>query len=131
MVKNKPEYWEFIRQLRNDDIMRANSLNSHIIEPEEHHAYMSLHNDKYYICLDEDVPVGYVARNAQDYISVAVISQARGKGIGKYMLQYFGDLMRTQKLRAVVSLTNPASLKLFESCGFVKKYYVFERDQND
>lgn len=131
IVKNSPQYWEFIRDLKNDELSRANSMSDHIIEPEEHRAYMSFHNDKYYICLDSETPVGYIGRNAQDYISVAVISEARGKGIGKYMLQYFRELMRAQNLRAVVSLANPASIKLFESCGFTKKYYIFEGDTDD
>ena len=131
IVKNAPSYWEFIRDLKNDDTARANSMSNHVIGPEEHRAYMSVHNDKYYICLEDGVPLGYVGRNAQDYISIAVISKARGKGVGKYMLQYFRERMRMQKLRAIVSLDNPASLKLFEACGFIKKYYIFEGDEND
>ena len=131
IVKNAPSYWEFIRHLKNDDTARANSMSNHVIGPEEHRVYMSIHNDKYYICLEAGPPLGYVGRNAQDYISIAVISKARGKGVGKYMLQYFRERMRTQKLRAIVSLDNPASLKLFEACGFIKKYYIFEGDEND
>lgn len=131
IVKNESHYWEFIRQLKNDDLARANSMNSHVITPEEHRAYMKEYEDHYYICLIDDIPVGYVGTNAQGYISIAVISEARGKGVGKYMLQYFGEEMRARKLRAIVNITNQASLKLFESCGFVKKYYIFEGDDND
>tara|TARA_R110000822_G_scaffold305738_1_gene431634 strand:- start:698 stop:1102 length:405 start_codon:yes stop_codon:yes gene_type:complete len=131
IVRNKPQYWEFIRHLKNDETARTNSMSDHMIQVGEHRAYMSVHNDKYYICLNNSIPVGYVGRNAQDYISVAVISENRGKGIGKYMLQYFREQMSTQKLRAIVSLENPASLKLFEACGFIKKYYIFEGDEND
>ena len=131
IVKNESLYWEFIRQLKNDDLARENSMNSHIITPQEHRAYMKEYEDRYYICLIDDTPVGYVGTNAQDYISIAVVSEARGKGVGKYMLQYFREEMRARKLRAIVNITNQASLKLFEACGFVKKYYIFEGDDND
>ena len=131
IVKNSPAYWEFIRHLKNDEDARANSMSKHIIGPEEHRAYMSVHNDKYYICLEDSVPLGYMGRNAQDYVAVAVISEARGKGIGKYMLQYYCKQMREHNLRAIVNISNHASIKMCESSGFIKKYYVLELAEDD
>lgn len=131
MVKNKPQYWEFIRELRNDDVLRANSMNHHLISPEEHAAFMQTYQDQFYVCVEDGTPIGYVGTNAQDYISIALVTEARGKGVGKYMLQYLRKEMSARKMRAIVNITNEASLRLFEACGFVKKYYIFEGDQND
>jgi|TARA_R110000824_G_scaffold156593_5_gene329751 RimJ/RimL family protein N-acetyltransferase len=131
MVKNNPEYWEFIRELRNDDLLRANSMNHHVITTEEHAAFMQSYQHQFYVCLEDDRPIGYVGTNAQDYISIALVADARGKGVGKYMLQYLREEISSRKLRAIVNITNEASLKLFEACGFVKKYYIFEGDNND
>jgi len=126
MVKNKPCYWEFIRTLRNDPSARENFMNQDITTSEEHKVYMEDHEDKFYICLLEDKPAGYIGINSENYISIAVAKDARGKGLGKYMLQYFFEEMKARKLRAIVKITNEASLRLFESCGFVKNYYIFE-----
>ncbi len=131
MVKNSPEYWEFIRELRNDDLLRANSMNHHVISAEEHAAFMKIYQHQFYVCLEDDKPIGYVGTNAEDYISIALVADARGKGMGKYMLQYLREEISSRKLRAIVNITNEASLKLFEACGFTKKYYIFEGDEND
>lgn len=131
VVENEPRYWEFIRELKNDDLARRNSMSPHIVKPEEHQEYMKKYQDRYYICLLDGIPVGYIGTNAQDYVSIAVISEVRGKGLGKFMLLYFHKQMKDRKLRAIVDISNEASLRLFESCGFVKKYYIFEGDEND
>ena len=93
---------------------------------EEHHAYMKEHQDKYYICLDSSRPVGYVGFNASGYLSIAVVDGCRGKGLGKYMLNYISTELKKKDLKAIVHLSNNASVRLFESCGFVKQYYIFE-----
>lgn len=126
IVENEPRYWEFIRELKNDDLARKNSMSSHIVGSEEHQEYMKKYQDRYYICLLNELPVGYIGTNAQDYISIAVINEARGKGLGKFMLTWFHKQVKDRNLRAIVNISNEASLRLFESCGFVKKYYIFE-----
>ncbi len=126
LVDNDATYWEFVRDLKNTDQARHNSVSTHIISREEHHKYMEIYGDRYYICVENDVPIGYVGTNAQDYVSIAVVSGHRGKGVGKYMLQSFRDKVKLHHLRAIVSITNEPSLRLFEACGFVKKYYIFE-----
>jgi ribosomal protein S18 acetylase RimI-like enzyme len=96
------------------------------VTAEEHHNYMENYSDQYFICLENNVPIGYIGTNAQGYISIAVASGTRGKGVGKFMLKTFCSLKKEANYRAIVSVTNEASLKLFESCGFEKKYYTFE-----
>jgi len=131
MTTNKKDYWEFIRQLKNDPIARKNSGHAHIISVSEHENYMNSYGHQYYICLDESRPIGYVGHNATNYISVAVISSYRGKGVGKFMLNYIKERPPLTSAKAVVRMDNEASIKLFESCGFTKKYYIFEGDTDD
>jgi len=131
IVNNSPDYWEFIRSLRNDKQARENSMNHHIITFDEHANYMKKFQDRYYVCIENNKPIGYVGRNPQGYISIAVLSEARGKGIAKYMLQYLRQKLKENNLQAIVSLTNERSIRLFETCGFVKKYYIFEGEKDD
>lgn len=131
LVKNNPSYWEFIRHLKNTDVARANSVSSHIITPDEHKNYMKIYGEQYFICLKEGVPVGYVGANARGYISIAVAEIARGQGLGKFMLKTYCSHEENANRRAIVSTSNDASLALFESCGFKKRYYIFEKESCD
>ena len=48
-------------------------------------------------------------------------------GVGKFMIN---EIMKIfPKSYAKVKIENEASLKLFESCGFEKKYYVLEKNE--
>jgi ribosomal protein S18 acetylase RimI-like enzyme len=131
LVKNNPSYWEFIRCLKNTDAARANSVSSHVITPDEHKNYMNRYGEQYFICLKEDTPVGYVGANARGYISIAVAEFARGQGLGKFMLKTYCSYEDNATRRAIVSTSNDASLALFESCGFKKRYYIFEKESCD
>jgi len=118
--------------LKNTDVARANSVSSHVITPGEHKDYMKAYGGQYFICLKDDTPVGYVGANARGYISIAVAESARGQGLGKFMLKTYCSYEEKAHRRAIVSTSNEASLALFETCGFKKKYYIFEKgDLND
>ena len=69
-------------------------MHSHEITAEEHRNYMKAHGDKYYICLEDSAPVGYVGFNASGYISIAVVEGSRGKGLGKQMLIYVSQELK-------------------------------------
>ena len=79
----------------------------------------------YYICLLDDTPAGYVGVVNKD-IRVATHPDFQGMGVAKYMID---ELMKMfPQSFAKVKIDNEASLRLFESCGFKKKYYILERD---
>ena len=50
----------------------------------------------------------------------------QGKGVGKFMINKCIEIWSTAF--AKVKVNNEASLKLFESCGFTKKYYYLTKD---
>ena len=61
-----------------------------------------------------------------DDIRVATHPDFQGKGVGKFMIE---SLMEAHPLSfAKVKIDNEASLGLFESCGFKRKYYILERE---
>ena len=123
-VKNKEEYWEFIRQLRNDKRVKNGFIQQDHIERENHLKYMEKYGNNFYICLIDGNPAGYVGVIDRD-IRVATHPDYQGKGVGKFMINALMKLYPDSL--AKVKIENEASLRLFESCGFAKKYYILEK----
>ena len=85
---------------------------------------MKLKNSSFfYICLDKSIPIGYIGIIEND-IRVATHPDHQGKGVASFMVN---EIMKiNKKAVAKVKIDNMASLKLFERCGFEKKYYLLE-----
>ena len=114
IVKNSPKYWEFVRTLRNMDGVREGFIEQELIDEISHATYMLQYNNNFWICLDNDTPMGYVGI-IDDDIRVAA-----------FMIN---EVMKLHpNAVAKVKLDNTASVRLFESCGFKKKYYLLEKD---
>jgi len=127
LVRNNFKYWEFIRQLRNDEEVKEGFVQQSHITKLQHLKFMLKHGKNYYICLSENnyTPLGFVGQINGD-IRVAAHPEHQGKGVGKFMIN---ELMKKYPQSfAKVKLDNEASIKLFESCGFKKKYYILEKD---
>ena len=85
---------------------------------------MEKYGTMYYICLVDDEPAGFVGVIDKD-IRVATHPSFQQKGVGKFMIN---ELMKKcPQAFAKVKIENKASLKLFESCGFKKKFYILEK----
>ena len=124
-VKNEKKYWEFIRELRNNPKVKGGFITQNEITQEQQACYMTQHNDNFYVCLWGDTPVGYVGVINED-IRVATHPDFQGRGVGKFMIN---ELMKKYPdSTAKVKIQNVASLKLFQACGFKKKYYLLERE---
>jgi ribosomal protein S18 acetylase RimI-like enzyme len=125
LVQNNPQYWEFIRELRNMDNVRQGFIQQEEIDEISHATYMLQYNNNFWICLDNQKPVGYVGVIDND-IRVATHPDAQGKGAGSFMIN---EVMKLNPFAyAKVKLENEASIKLFERCGFKKKYYLMEKE---
>tara|TARA_R110002073_G_scaffold245838_1_gene408567 strand:+ start:555 stop:935 length:381 start_codon:yes stop_codon:yes gene_type:complete len=123
-VKNQEKYWEFIRQLRNDERVKSGFIKQEHISQENHVKYMENHGKNFYVCLIEDNPAGYVGVIDRD-IRVATHPDYQGRGAGKFMISALMTLYPDSL--AKVKIENEASLRLFETCGFTKKYYILEK----
>ena len=124
LERNKREYWEFIRDLRNDHRVKAGFVQQGHISEDEHYVYMQSYAANYYICLDKSIPVGYIGIISSD-IRVATHPEHQEKGVAKFMVN---EIMTMHpNAAAKVKVENEASLKLFESCGFAKKYFILEK----
>ena len=123
-VKCHKKYWDFVRNLRND--LREGFISQKDIDKESHYKYMEKYSDNYYICLEDHTPVGWVGSIDKD-IRVATHPDHQKKGIGKFLINEL--MIRHPDAFAKIKLDNEASLRLFESCGFKKKYYILERKE--
>ena len=115
LVKNEKKYWDFIRELRNDQEVQKGFVEQVNISEKQQEAYMEKHNDDYYVCLLKGFPVGYIGDVVLD-IRLAVVPELQGRGIGKFMLNEYMKLV--PNAIGKVKLDNDASNALFISCGF-------------
>lgn len=124
LINNNPSYWEFIRELRIMKGVREGFISQEHITSVEQATYMLKHNSDYWICLDNETPAGYVGV-IDDDIRVATHPDYQGKGVATFMINEIMKLIPTAIAR--VKLDNEASIRLFERCGFKKRYYILER----
>tara|TARA_B100001093_G_C26246887_1_gene766868 strand:- start:199 stop:597 length:399 start_codon:yes stop_codon:yes gene_type:complete len=125
LINNSPAYWEFIRELRTMEGVRDGFVSQTEISPVQQATYMLKYNSNFWICLDEKTPAGYVGIIDED-IRVATHPDYQGKGVGTFMIN---EVMKINPgAVAKVKLDNAASVKLFEKCGFEKKYYIMEKN---
>jgi RimJ/RimL family protein N-acetyltransferase len=125
LINNNPSYWEFIRKLRTMEGVREGFISQVEISPVEQATYMLKYNSNFWICLDGSNPVGYVGV-IDDDIRVATHPDYQGKGAATFMINEIMKLVPTAI--AKIKLDNEASIKLFERCGFKKKYYILEKE---
>lgn len=122
-VPNSPQYYEFMRLLRNDSRVQGGFIEQVDIQPHEQVAYMAKHGDRYHICLVDGAPAGYIGAIEGD-IRIATHPDYQGKGVGRFLVTELLKLDR--KVQAKVKVDNKASLRLFESAGFRPVYVILE-----
>ena len=123
-VKNERKYWEFIRQLRNDERVKEGFIRQEEISKDSHEAYMSENEDKFYLCLIENKPAGYVGI-IEDDIRIATHPDYQKRGVGLFMINE--GMKKHPNAVAKIKLDNEGSVRLFEKAGFKKKYYLLEK----
>ena len=125
-INNEPQYWEFIRCLRNDERVKSGFIKQEHISENFHLKYMEKHGNMFYVCLCKNKPAGYIGC-IDDDIRIAVHPDFQGKGIGSFMIN---ELMKINPSAfAKIKIDNEASLRLFMKCGFKKKYYILEKNE--
>jgi ribosomal protein S18 acetylase RimI-like enzyme len=113
-----------------NEILNIRNLTSHgfgntdQIDSETHFYFMKDNYHDYVVAemKGEIVVFGVVVK---DDISVAVKADYQGLGIGKNIISVLS--VKFPEAFAKVKIDNEASLKLFESCGFKKTWYILEK----
>jgi ribosomal protein S18 acetylase RimI-like enzyme len=125
LVECTSGYWEFVRVLRNDERVLSGFIKSNHIDTKMQDEYMKTHSKFYRIALVDGRPAGFVGV-IEDDIRVCTHPDFQGKGVGKFMINKCMEIWPSAF--AKVKLDNEASVKLFESCGFTKKYYILTKN---
>jgi RimJ/RimL family protein N-acetyltransferase len=84
---------------------------------------MKKYNDNYYVCLNEQIPCGYIGEINGD-IRLCTSPEFQGLGVGTFMIK---ELTKIKKnIFAKIKIENISSIKAFEKAGYEKKYFLFE-----
>lgn len=124
LIRNEEPFWESIRQLRNNEKIKKGFIKQKTIDEETHFNFMKKYGANYYVCLIDNSFAGFVGQIDGD-IRVATHPDFQGRGIAKFMINEL--IKKHPNSFAKIKINNQASLKLFEKCGFEKKYYVLEK----
>lgn len=130
--------------LANDDLVRANSINSQKIKYSDHERWF---NDKikqkdtlfYILEIDENF-AGYARldkqKNGYYLVSIDILAFYRGKKLGNAFLKNICEQNEKKPMLAYVKTHNIASKKIFENNNFTlfdeiiikgEKYYIFKK----
>lgn len=124
----------------NDDDVRRNAFDEHLISKEEHEKWfskaMTNQNVLIYILMLNDKPIGQcrlTINNGIADIDYSIDKAMRGRGIGKIILDLTEREVREnctniKKLIGRVKPKNTASVKCFERNGYSKTSIVFEKE---
>lgn len=124
LVDCTKKYWEFVRNLRNDERVKDGFIKSTYITEDMQEAYMTVHHKYYKIALIDNAPVGYIGV-IDDDIRICVHPAFQKRGIGKFMIEE--GMKIWPNAEGKVKLGNEVSMNLFKSCGFKEAYVIFKR----
>lgn len=125
LVNCTKKYWEFVRNLRNNPNNLNGFINRSNITKKNQIIYMKKYQKYYKICLlNNKIPIGFVGQINGD-IRVCTDHKYKNMGVGKYMIKNF--IKNKNNLSAKIKINNTFSIKLFESCGFKMKYFIYEK----
>ena len=125
LVNCGKQYWEFVRVLRMDKRVLDGFIEKVEITPEQQIAYMTKYSDSFRIALLDNEPVGYFGV-IEDDIRVCVHPDHQKKGIGKFLVNSCFEIW--PNALAKIKITNQSSQKLFESCGYVREYFLYKKN---
>ena len=119
LAKCHKKHWRRVLEIRNS--VRHSFINSSIIRHEDHLKFMEKTYENFIVAIIIGDVVGFAGVVEND-VRVAVDPRYQKRGIGKKLLQKIVNDF--PKCEAKIDTENKASLSLFKSCGFTKKYYI-------
>lgn len=125
LVECNTEYWSFIRNLRNDKRVNSQFVEDTYISENTQIEYMKKYSTCYRVALIDGNPVGYVGVIDND-IRICTHPDYQGMGVGRFMLN--NCIKIWPHAEAKVYIGNIKSLKLFESLGFTRTFYLLKKE---
>ena len=117
------EYWEFVRNLRNDKRVTSGFIENNKISKEAQVKYMSKYSSCYYVALLNGKPCGYIGAIDGD-IRVCTHPDYQNQGIGTFMIK---ELTKSKSdIFAKIKIDNISSIKAFEKAGYKKQYFLLK-----
>jgi RimJ/RimL family protein N-acetyltransferase len=108
------KYYKFMYDTRFHPEIKKGFITQEAVSFEEHCKYLDKYKNNYYICIDENKPIGYIGV-IDDDIRFAVSSEYQGFGVGTFMLDYIKN--KYPKARGKIFDWNISSQKVFEKVG--------------
>jgi len=127
LKENEPQYFEFIRNLRNHPQLKIGFIQQEEISSLQHADYMLNYGTNYYVCLLSGKPVGFIGV-IDDDIRLAVDPTFQNLGVAKFMVREIVKIFPTA--HAKVKVANTASKRLFQSLGFTEEFVIFTLSNN-
>lgn len=130
--KCEQSHWADILKIRN--LARDFFLNNSLIDSATHEKFMQKHSANYVVAVIDrsqlsaikDQVVGFCGV-VEDDIRVAVHPLYQKLSIGKRLLENINSSF--PNATAKIDINNTASVALFESCGFIKKCFLLEKNK--
>ena len=121
------QYWEFVRELRNNPIVKSSFVNQDYITTKHQEEYMKKNSMNYKICLKNDIPVGYFGVIEND-IRICTLPDYQKQGIGTFMLLELKKIW--PKATARIKAGNFASIALFKKSGYEETFVLMENAES-
>ena len=123
LVKCDKKHWRRILEIRN--LVRKSFINSSIISYETHIKFMETYYKNYIVAIRYGEVVGFAGVVNND-VRVAVDPKYQKRGIGKKLLNKIVSIY--PDCEAKIHVKNKSSLALFESCGFIKRCFLLNKN---
>jgi len=125
---------EDIWRWRNDSVTRQNSRSKEEIPWENHVSWyanaLTNPNKKIFVGMDGETKVGRIMfdkiKDGLAEVGIVVAPEGRGRGYGSELirigsLEYFSREESVREILAEIQRNNPASIRVFEKAGYVKR----------
>ncbi len=123
-VNNNQNYWEYIRNLRNNEDVSHGFIQKSNITEDQQKKYMSIHGHNYYIIKSDENIVGFIG-DVENDIRICVHPDYQNNGYGTQAIIEFNKLYPNSY--AKIKSDNDQSKKAFEKAGYKIKYYLLEK----
>ena len=110
-----------VHRIRNAKDVRMLSENQEFIPYKEHLEFFTKQYKKYEMILKNEKVVGYIRKEVNDRINIAILPEYRNEGIGKEILKQLSG-------NAVILLRNEVSLHCFIKAGWNLIGFYLKKD---